>query len=493
MILNACVFAFSVGLIINTVQSTSMQEVIDDRDRRWSLLLKQWTSHSGNTPRPIFVLERTAECMLANRGAAGFYLQLWTANGHELRISILSPPEFQADSAAASDWRQPSSNVNFRKNLPEGLVHSRNTFTQSSFKHRGLPEARAHHPYYGNSGRMSAFVSSYIAPREVEVLQSSDRNAPCKSFSIAHGIGHAQPDNIVAQPCPSVHGIPEWVRVRCGHAIGDLHVPSMQVTTVNLRTNTCLALSLTDFESSGGQGLSGQWQTSVIVEDCGLPLGRWLSLWEHQKAQTSAQICPQEQAGVHAHAHARAHYLNNMHGPDNQCQQACHGYAQACGVQDMNKHTKMPREPASPVTSESNEGVSSRITHAKTSMDPATATATEVLLSFCQGAGSMGNAPIGGRLEVTGAYSECVASENHEGYEGPMRVQNTTEVRLPAEHEFSCRPQASYVTPASAYQLYENITKEVIKRKQFLKEEEERHLQDLARRAIAMKVLTALV
>jgi hypothetical protein len=469
----------------------SMQEVVDDRDRCWSLVLKQWTSNSGNTPRPIFVLERTAECVTANKGAAGFFLQLWTNDGQELRISILSPPEFQADSSTASDWRQPSLNVVHKKSVEDGNHCSRNSFAQNSFKPGSLEAQllQLRNTYDTDPSRSNAFRSSYVGQRGETILKPSDRNASYRPYTIPQAYEHAftLQDSSVFQNA-SV-GFPEWVRVRCGHAIGDLHVPSMQVTTVNLRTNTCLALSLAEFEESGGQGV-GQWQTSIIVEDCGLPLTRWLSLWEQQQSQNSTQLNQQEQTRVHAQVY------HSMPGPSNHCQHACHGYAQSRNVQGIDKTMEERKERLSPENSESNEGVSSRITNAKPSIDPATATATEVLLSFCQGTGSIGNVYPGQDVN-NGAYIDCVASRNIlPGVN--MGIQHATE-SLPAEPKVSClpphtsRPQVSYINPTSANLLYENITKEVMKRKQFQKEEEERRLQDLARQALAMKVLSAFV
>jgi hypothetical protein len=463
-----------------------MQEVVDDRDRCWSLVLKQWTSNSGNTPRPIFVLERTADCVAANKGAPGFFLQLWTNNGQELRISILSPPEFQADSSTASDWRQPS----LKKSVEDGNHYSRNSFAPNSFKPGSL-EAQLRDTYDTDPSGMMAFRSSYVGQRgEAAVLKSSDRNVSYKPYTIPHAYEHAftlQDSSVVQNVSVSV---PEWVRVRCGQAIGDLHVPSMQVTTVNLRTNTCLALSLAEFEESGRQGHVGRSQTSVIVEDCGLPLTRWLSLWEQQKSQNSTQINQQEQARMHAQL------PHSMAGPSNHCQHACHAYAQSRNVQGVDKTMEVGKERFSPANSESNEGVSSRLTNANPNIDPATATATEVLLSFCQGTGSIGNVYPGQDVD-NGAYTDCLASRNIlPGVN--IGIQHATEF-LPVEPKFSCmsphtfRPQASYINPSSANLLYENITKEVMKRKQFHKEEEERRLQGLARQALAMKVLSAFM
>ena len=96
---------------------------MDDSGRCWALLLKKWTTSSSAVPRPIFVLERSAECMAANRAVPGKAMQLY-ANAGTLRMSIvkslngLAPPRQGASRAAAGRSPSPAASGSLRGHRP---------------------------------------------------------------------------------------------------------------------------------------------------------------------------------------------------------------------------------------------------------------------------------------------------------------------------------------------------------------------------------------
>lgn len=73
---------------------------------------------------------------------------------------------------------------------------------------------------------------------------------------------------------------PQWVSVACGAARGDLHVPTLRVVPVDARGRAGAALSLAEFERSGGLGRYKKPPASVMVAGPGgvqVALGRWLA------------------------------------------------------------------------------------------------------------------------------------------------------------------------------------------------------------------------
>ena len=76
--------------------------MIDDREKTWKVYLKQWTSYAGAQPKPIYVLEKTAELMHVFDAQPGDYMRLIEKNGllHIRLIASMSARKSRQDDRA---------------------------------------------------------------------------------------------------------------------------------------------------------------------------------------------------------------------------------------------------------------------------------------------------------------------------------------------------------------------------------------------------------
>lgn len=363
--------------------------------------------------------------MVANRAVAGHYIQLWTdAVTAGLHISVLTPS--QVEQAKTSAWNP-------------ALETAFPTFASSVQR---LTHVKA--------GKEFATASHNAEPAGVPFPpqpQNSSSNIRGIRTSYSHGSRSARYDMLHNARTRS----PEWVRVRCGTARGDLHVPTMQVTVVHLRDNSCRALSLAEFEQSGGLHCGcSQWQSSVLVEDCGLPLGRWLALWDsNDPDELVTQEIDRQVPAPHA-VHA-AWENGNSAG-----RSSCSTYEEGLGGEQQ--------------------------------LDAAAA--GEVLLSLS----SIGTSKQHLAVKLHGS-DNC----NADGGILPVAEEQAS-LEIPLAAQTPSKPQPSIATPEEAAALYIRVTEEAAAREEGLESTRDKmtegratvHLRDLAHKAQVMRILAAL-
>lgn len=119
---------------------------------------------------------------------------------------------------------------------------------------------------------------------------------------------------------------PEWIAVRCGDQLGQLHVPSGNVRSTSAGAATpgqardergAAMVSLAGFERLGGRARCKKWKSSVLAVSPGgeaVPLGRWLaSGWAPcPESAAPASVPPQSEGFISMTSEVRCVVLGHM-------------------------------------------------------------------------------------------------------------------------------------------------------------------------------------
>ena len=236
--------------------------MVDEKGITSSLLLKRWTANVNQTPRPIFVLERTSVVMHNHKASPGQFLQLWVAENDPttLRLSVVAPNqggESTATAIAAAAGALPPAPL---RTPPKSSHRRRNRSTRKrdDAEEEGADISTAS-PFGGRSAASSAL--GYFTP--------------------SRGTSPA-----------AAEAFPDWIRITCGDCEGDLHVPTLLVTPLDKRNRAVPggAVSIAQFECMGNSKNTAHHspttttparhatvENAVMVEGTCMSLHRWLA------------------------------------------------------------------------------------------------------------------------------------------------------------------------------------------------------------------------